>query len=65
MSYLEYDNSSIGSIKDNKVGTSLLDKLTRIKSVRREKPLDQFDNIPYPHRQLYDGYNQSRHPGWR
>lgn len=55
--YIGYNKSDLVNIKDNDVGTKLLDKLTRIKSDRRIKPLDMYDNVYYSHRMLYDGYN--------
>lgn len=55
--YIGYNKSDLVNVKDNDVGTKLLDKLTRIKSDRRIKPLDMYDNVHYAHRVLYDGYN--------
>lgn len=55
--YIGYNKSDLVNIKDNDVGTQLLDKLTRIKSDRRIKPLDMYDNVYYSHRLMYNGYN--------
>lgn len=57
MSYQGYNESGIVNISDNKIGTQMLDKLSRIKADRRQKPLDQADNIIYPHRAMYNSFN--------
>ena len=57
MAYQGYNESGIVNIPDNKTGTKMLDKLSRIKDDRRKKPLDQMDNIVYPHRQAYGSFN--------
>ena len=57
MSYVKYNVFDVVNIKDNRVGTQLLDKLTRIKDDRRLEPLDYDDNIAYQHRAYYDSYN--------
>lgn len=57
-SYLGYNNSGMVNLDDNKVGSAMLDKITRIRDERRLQPLDQIlDNIFYEHRALYDEYN--------
>ncbi len=57
-SYLGYNNSGIINLDDNKVGSSMLDKFSRIRDERRLQPLDQIlDNVFYDHRALYDEYN--------
>ena len=57
-SYLGYNNSGIINLDSNKVGASMLDKLSRIRDERRLQPLDQMiDNIFYAHRALCDEYN--------
>ena len=55
--YIGFNNSGIINLEDNKTGLQMLDKLSRLQDERRIKPLDQFDNIIYPHRYLYDSYN--------
>ena len=57
MSYQGYNASGLINIPDNKTGTQMLDKLSRVKSDRRQKPLDQMDNIMYSHRAMYDNFN--------
>ena len=57
MGYQGYNESGLVNIPDNKIGTQMLDKLSRVKSDRRQKPLDQMDNIRYSHRAMYDGFN--------
>lgn len=57
MGYQGYNDSGLVNIPDNKIGTQMLDKLSRVKSDRRQKPLDQMDNIRYSHRAMYDGFN--------
>ena len=57
MSYQGYNASGLINIPDNKTGTQMLDKLSRVKSDRRQKPLDQMDNIMYSHRAMYDSFN--------
>ena len=57
MSYIGHNVFDIVNIKDNRVGTQLLDKLTRIKGDRRIKPLDYFENVMYTHRIFYNSYN--------
>lgn len=54
---LSFNDSGIINIPDNKVGLEMLDKMSRIKSERRIKPLDQFDNVIYPHRTMFNGFN--------
>lgn len=57
-SYLGFNNSGMVNLDDNKVGSSMLDKFSRIRDERRLQPLDQIlDNIFYDHRALYDEYN--------
>ena len=57
MSYQGYNDSGLVNIPNNKIGTKMLDKLSRVKSDRRQKPLDQMDNVRYSHRAMYDGFN--------
>ena len=57
MSYQGYNKTGLVNIPDNKVGTQMLDKLSRVKSDRRQKPLDQRDSIKYSHRTMYDSFN--------
>lgn len=57
MSYQGYNDSGLVNIPNNKIGTQMLDKLSRVKSDRRQKPLDQMDNVRYSHRAMYDGFN--------
>ena len=57
MGYQGYNESGLVNIPDNKIGTQMLDKLSRVKSDRRQKPLDQADNIRYSHRAMYDNFN--------
>ena len=57
-SYLGYNNSGIINLDSNKVGASMLDKLSRIRDERRLQPLDQMiDNVFYAHRALCDEYS--------
>lgn len=55
--YIGFNESGIVNIKDNNTGTQMLDKFARIKDDRRLQPLDQYDNILYPHRYMYDDFN--------
>ena len=57
MSYQGYNDSGLVNIPNNKIGTQMFDKLSRVKSDRRQKPLDQMDNVRYSHRAMYDGFN--------
>ena len=54
---ITFNNSDIINIQDVETGLRMLDKLSRIKDDRRATPLLMLDNIPYPHRYLYDDYN--------
>lgn len=55
--YIGFDNTGIINLSDNRVGTQMLDSLSRLNPERRIQPLHQYDNIPYEHRYSYDGYN--------
>lgn len=57
MANITFNDSGIINLENNTVGIQMLDKFSRIKSDRRIKPLDQFDNVSYAHRELFDGYN--------
>lgn len=54
---LGYNPSPLINIESTQVGLDMLDKLSRMKDGRRIQPLDPSENIKYPHRYLYDGYN--------
>lgn len=56
-SELKYDDSMIIDVENMSVAAGMLDKLARLKDVRRRQPLDMTDNIFYDHRYLYDEYN--------
>jgi cell wall-associated NlpC family hydrolase len=55
--YIGFNNSGIINLDSNNTGVKMLDKLSRLQDERRIKPLDQYDNVMYPHRYLYDSYN--------
>ena len=55
--YIGFNNSGIVNLDSNNTGVKMLDKLSRLQDERRIKPLDQYDNVMYPHRYLYDSYN--------
>ena len=54
--YKDYNKVNFVNVANNDVGTQMLDKLTRIKSVRRIQPLDMYNNVLYEHRAYYDEY---------
>lgn len=56
-SYIGFNDSGIVNLDDNNTGAQMLDKFTRLKDGRRIQPLDQYDNVIYPHRYMYDNYN--------
>lgn len=56
-SYIGFNNSGVVNLDSNNTGVQMLDKLSSIKDGRRLQPLNQHDNIIYPHRYLYDSYN--------
>lgn len=55
--YIGFNDSGIVNLDSNNTGVQMLDKLARIKDDRRLQPIDQYDNIIYPHRYMYDGFN--------
>lgn len=57
MAYQGYRESGLVNISDNKIGTAMLDKLSRISDLRRVKPLNYYDNVFYTHRAYYDNFN--------
>lgn len=54
---LKYDDSMLIDVESMPVAAAMLDKLARLKDVRRRQPLDMYDYITYDHRYLYDEYN--------
>ena len=49
-----YNDTSVINVED---ALCMFDKLTRIDEGRRVDPLDQAQNVVYPHRYLYSNYN--------
>lgn len=56
-SYHGYRKSGLVNITDNKIGTAMLDKMSRVSDLRRTQPLNYYENVFYTHRAYFDNFN--------